>query len=137
MVPDYLQPFGVVVTAQNRERERFLVVNQPVTACRQLHCGGVLLGDVIDLLLERSGTPGLVYRDLIGIRILGQQRHLPRRQVFLVLLRILVGNDEQRLVIRKRIHILAVVLVACGNLGQPASPLGNGTAIPGSLGAYG
>src|SRR5690554_1966398 len=137
VVPDHLKPFGAIVTVQDRERKGLLVINQPVTAFRQLHVGGVLLGDVIDLLRERSCPSGLIHRNFIGIRVLGQQGQLPRGQVLLILIRVLVGNDEQWLVVRKRIHILAVVLVTRRNILQPARPLGNGTAIPCSFRANG
>ncbi len=124
VVPDHLQ-----AVLRDRERVGGIEVLQAVAAFHQLGGGGVALGRLLHRRRDGGAAVGLVYRDLVGIRVALEHGQLAGSQLVLVLVDVLRGDGEQRL--------LAGIGVGEEATAVDAAGVGRQAAVPGGDAAVG
>jgi len=131
VVPDDFQ-----TVLGNREGDGLLEVLQAVAAANQLGLRGVAGRRVVDVLRHGGAATGLVHRQPVAVRVTLEHGDLAGREVGFVLLVVLRGDGELRLVAGIGIADEAIGRNRGGILRQTASPGGNGACrITSLLGA--
>ncbi|MCY1418396.1 hypothetical protein D9M71_339550 [compost metagenome] len=95
--------FHAVLRNREGEGTRLLEVLQAVAVVDQLDIQRAGLRRIVDRLRCRRGAAGLVHRNPVGFRIALEHRLLAGGQLVLVLVDVVPGDDEQRLVVGERI----------------------------------
>ncbi|MNP15956.1 hypothetical protein D3C76_1083310 [compost metagenome] len=120
VVPDDFQ-----AVLRDRERVGGIEVLQAVAALHQLGGGGVLLRRGDHRVRRAGAAVGLVHRNLVGVRIALEHRQLAGGQLVLVLVDVLRGDGEQRLLVGEGVRQEALGVDGTGILRQAAGPLGD------------
>ena len=99
-----------------------LEVLQTVAVIDRLDEFGAALDGGVDVVGQREGAVGLVYRDLVGIRVALEHRQLAGGKLVLVLVGVLRGDGEQRLFIGEGVGKEALAVELAGGAGDAAGP---------------
>ncbi|MCY1397788.1 hypothetical protein D9M71_128070 [compost metagenome] len=131
VVPDRFQ-----AVLRNREGVGGSEVFQTVATFHQFGVGGVVFGGLDHVRRNGGRAVGLVHRHLVGVGVALEHRQLAGGQLVLVLVGVLRGDGEQRLLAGERVRQEATGIDGAGILRQAAGPLGNGAiGVAGFLGA--
>ncbi|MCY1506934.1 hypothetical protein D9M68_411940 [compost metagenome] len=117
VVPDDFQ-----AVLRDRERVGGIEVLQAVAALHQLGGGGVLLRRGDHRVRRAGAAVGLVHRNLVAVRIALEHRQLAGGQLVLVLVDVLRGDGEQRLLAGERVGEEALAVHGSRILRQAAVP---------------
>ncbi|MNQ42116.1 hypothetical protein D3C85_558130 [compost metagenome] len=118
-------PDGFQAVLRDREGVGGAEVLQAVAAFHQFGVGGVVLGGLDHVGRNGGRAVGLVHRHFVGVGVALEHRQLAGGQLVLVLVDVLRGDGEQRLLVGEGVRQEALGVDGTGILGQAAGPLGD------------
>ncbi|MNT16673.1 hypothetical protein D3C72_1517870 [compost metagenome] len=118
-------PDGFQAVLRDREGVGGAEVLQAVTTFHQLGVGGVVLGGFDHVGRNGGRAVGLEHRHLVGVGVALEHRQLAGGQLVLVLVDVLRGDGEQRLLAGEGVRQEALGIDGAGILRQAAGPLGD------------
>ena len=130
VVPEH---FDTVLRDREGVVAALLEIRQAVAVVDRLHVQRALLDRLVDLGRQGHRAMGLVHRDPVGFRVALEHRQLAVGELVLVLLDVLRGDGEQRLLVGKGIGKEALAIDLAGAGREAAGP---GRMLPSALPSF-